>query len=66
MTTLLADIFVESWRLLQQSAVYVLFGILVAGLLRVFLSPSAVTRHLGRGGARSVIKASLLGIPIPL
>ena len=66
MMGLMADIFAESWRLLHQSAVYALFGILVAGLLRVFLNPSAVTRHLGRGRFGSVIKASLLGIPIPL
>ena len=56
----------ESWRLLQQASIYVLFGILVAGILRIFLSPSTVARHLGQGRFRSVFKASLLGIPIPL
>ena len=66
MSSLIVDIFMESWRLLHQSAVFVLFGILVAGLLRVYLNPSAVTRHLGRGRFGSVMKASLLGIPIPL
>jgi uncharacterized membrane protein YraQ (UPF0718 family) len=55
-----------SWVLLSQSSIYVLFGILVAGLLRVFVSPEAVARHLGQGKFRSVFKAALLGIPIPL
>ena len=56
----------ESWKLLQESSIYVMFGILVAGMLRIFLSPGTVARHLGRGRFRSVFKASLLGIPIPL
>ena len=60
------QILAESWRLLQEASIYVLFGILVAGLLRIFLSPGMVARHLGQGRFRSVFKASLLGIPIPL
>jgi uncharacterized membrane protein YraQ (UPF0718 family) len=56
----------ESWHLLREASIYVIFGILVAGMLRVFLSPNTVARHLGRGRFSSVFKASLLGIPIPL
>jgi uncharacterized membrane protein YraQ (UPF0718 family) len=62
----LYSIIQEAWRLLLESSVYILFGLLVSGLLRVFLSPSAVAKHLGRGRFMSVIKAGLLGIPIPL
>jgi uncharacterized membrane protein YraQ (UPF0718 family) len=63
---LLMQILVESWRIFEESSVYILFGIFVAGLLRVFLSPEAVARHLGEGRFRSVFKAALMGIPIPL
>jgi uncharacterized membrane protein YraQ (UPF0718 family) len=63
---MILEIFIESWRLLQASAIYVIFGILVAGLLRVFFSPSTVVRHLGQGRFLSVVKAALFGIPIPL
>ena len=62
----LIDILGESWNLLQEASIYVIFGILVAGMLRIFLSPDTVARHLGRGRFSSVFKASLLGIPIPL
>ncbi|MFZ0450046.1 MAG: SO_0444 family Cu/Zn efflux transporter [Desulfatiglandaceae bacterium] len=62
----LFSIMEEAWRLLLESSVYILFGLAVSGLLRVFLSPSAVATHLGRGRFMSVIKAGLLGIPIPL
>lgn len=56
----------EAWHLLLESSVYVLFGLLVSGLLRVLLSPDSVAQHLGRGRFTSVFKAALLGIPIPL
>ena len=56
----------ESWHLLREASVYILFGMLVGGLLKVFLNPSFVAAHLGRGKFSSVIKAALFGIPIPL
>ena len=60
------DVFQESWHLLLEASVYILFGLLVSGLLRVFLNPNSVCRHLGRGRFSSVFKAAFLGIPIPL
>jgi len=60
------NIFIESWHLLLEASVYVLFGIMIGGLLKVFLSPEYVARHLGRGRFLSVVKAALFGIPIPL
>ena len=60
------NIFIESWDLLVDASVYILFGLMVAGLLRVFLNPISIARHLGRGRFKSVIKAAFLGIPIPL
>jgi len=63
---LILDIILESWHLFCEASIYVLFGILVAGMLYIFLNPGTVARHLGQGRFRSVFKASLLGIPIPL
>jgi uncharacterized membrane protein YraQ (UPF0718 family) len=56
----------ESWHLLLEASVYILFGMIVGGLLKVFLNPSFVADHLGKGKFSSVIKAALFGIPIPL
>lgn len=56
----------ESWVLLEESSIYILFGLMIGGLLKMFLSPSYVAKHLGRGRFISVIKAALFGIPIPL
>ena len=64
--SLFLDIILESWRLLLEGSIYVLFGILVGGMLRVFLKPGSVVKNLGRGKFVSVFKAALWGIPIPL
>jgi len=55
----------EFWFALCQMAPYLLFGFFVAGVLSVFVSPRFVERHLG-GGVVSVVKAAILGIPLPL
>jgi uncharacterized membrane protein YraQ (UPF0718 family)/copper chaperone CopZ len=55
-----------SWQILGQMAPYLLFGFLVAGVLSVYTSPEWVERHLGGRGVGPVLKASLLGVPIPL
>ena len=55
-----------SWALLNQSSVYMLFGLLIGGLLKEYLSPTYVAAHLGSGRFSSVFKAAFLGIPIPL
>lgn len=62
----LSEIALQSWNILLESSVFVIFGLIVSGLLRVFLSPGAVARHLGQGRFRSVFKAAALGVPIPL
>lgn len=60
------DILSESWHLLLEASVYILFGMLIGGMLKVFLNPAFVADHLGKGRFVSVIKAAFFGIPIPL
>ncbi len=60
------SIFQESWNILLDSAFYILFGIIVAGLLKVVLNPDTVLNHLGKGRYSSVLKAALFGVPLPL
>jgi uncharacterized membrane protein YraQ (UPF0718 family) len=62
----IVEILRATWGLLVDASVYILFGLLVAGLLRVFLNPNSIARHLGQGRFKSVIKAAFFGIPIPL
>jgi uncharacterized membrane protein YraQ (UPF0718 family) len=59
-------IFNESLVLLYAMSPYLLFGFFFAGILHVFISLDWIARHLGKSSIGSVIKAVLLGIPLPL
>src|SRR5512134_844441 len=50
----------------NESALYILFGFLLAGVLKTAFPPDKVLKHLGGKNIRSVLLASLLGIPLPL
>lgn len=54
------------WAVLLDSSPFILFGFLVAGLLKAFIPNDLISRHLGGGRFSSVLKSSLVGIPIPL
>ena len=56
----------ESWKILKEAAPYVLFGFFAAGLLKVLIPEKMIVKHLGGNGFRSVFKASLFGVPLPL
>jgi len=47
-------------------SVYLVFGYLFAGLLHIFLKEDVIVKHLRKNNITSVVKASLLGIPLPL
>ena len=64
--SIVVDILGRAFELLLDSSIYILFGILVGGLIKVFLHPGFVARHLGRGRFSSVVKAAILGVPMPL
>ena len=52
--------------LLDAMAIYVLFGLLFAGILKQIIPDDFVIKHLGRGSVSSVVKATLFGIPLPV
>jgi uncharacterized protein len=60
------NIFYQSWSLLLESSPYMILGLLFSGILRVFITPESIARHLGKGRFMPVFKAALFGIPIPL
>ena len=66
MIEIIFEILGASWDILLDSSVYILGGILIAGVLKVMLSPELIVNHLGRGRYTSVVKAAFFGIPLPL
>ncbi|MGO9569061.1 MAG: hypothetical protein ACLP5H_16115 [Desulfomonilaceae bacterium] len=63
---ILIDIIASSVRVFREAALYILFGLMIAGIMRIYLQPESVAHYLHRGRFRSVLYAALLGIPIPL
>jgi uncharacterized membrane protein YraQ (UPF0718 family) len=57
---------IDFWGVIVQMAPFLLLGFLVAGLLSVFIPGSAVERHLGGRGLLPIMKASFIGVPLPL
>ncbi|MCP4313610.1 MAG: SO_0444 family Cu/Zn efflux transporter [Bacteroidetes bacterium] len=52
--------------LVNEMSPYLLLGFFFAGLLRVAFPTRIITRYMGGGNFRSVLNASLLGVPLPL
>ncbi|MCF6340850.1 MAG: SO_0444 family Cu/Zn efflux transporter [Sulfurimonas sp.] len=47
-------------------SIYILFGLIFAGVLHELVPDSIVTKHLGNENIVSVIKATIFGIPLPV
>ncbi len=58
--------FIELLRLFGEMAPYLTLGFVLAGLLHAFVPKEAVVRHLGKESIGSVIKATMIGVPMPL
>lgn len=54
------------WSTILALAPSLIFGLLIAGVLHVFVKKDRILSHLGRPGFRSSIKAALVGVPLPL
>jgi uncharacterized membrane protein YraQ (UPF0718 family) len=47
-------------------SLYILFGLIFAGLLHELVPETLITKHLGKENIASVIKSTLFGIPLPV
>lgn len=63
---LLVKIVEASWDVLVDAGPYVLFGFFVAGLLKAFVPDKFMAKHLGGKSFGSVVKAAVVGVPLPL
>ena len=58
--------FTELWILTLEMSPYLLLGFFFAGLLKAVFPKSWIDRYMGKNDFKSVVNASLLGIPLPL
>lgn len=52
--------------MLNEMSPYILLGFMIAGLMHAFVPQHTMAHHLSGHGWRSVVKAALTGIPLPL
>jgi len=52
--------------LLNAMSIYIIIGLLFAGILKQLIPDTFVTQHLGNDSVGSVVKATLFGIPLPV
>ncbi len=58
--------FQETGKLFLEMAPYLTLGLIFVAVLNVLITKKQVSKHLGEKNFRSVLKASLFGIPLPL
>lgn len=56
----------NTWQLVAEMAPYLLFGFAIAGILNLLIRRDWVQRWLGKPGLGGIIKACLVGVPMPL
>jgi hypothetical protein len=61
------ELFVKALiSLSNEMAMYILFGLIFAGILHELVPETLVTKHLGKENIGSVIKSTLFGVPLPV
>lgn len=60
------DFFVAYVDMFVDMAMYIMIGLLVAGILNVYVKRARIYALLGKKSFGSVIKASVIGVPLPL
>ncbi|HEV8579423.1 MAG TPA: SO_0444 family Cu/Zn efflux transporter [Thermoanaerobaculia bacterium] len=64
--SLASSILAGVWQALFLAAPFILFGLLLAGVLQVFLPQRTIVRWMGGGGLAAAARAALIGIPLPI
>lgn len=54
------------WALFVDMSYYIVIGLIFTGLLHAFVKKDVILTHIGKDTTGSVVKASVLGVPLPL
>ena len=56
----------QTWEIMEEASVFLLFGFLLAGMLGILVPGRLLTRLVGTGKIKSVLWGSVIGAPIPM
>ncbi len=54
------------WHFTSLISFYIIFGLLIAGIIKQLIPDSYIQKHIGKNSIGSIFKAALLGTPLPL
>lgn len=54
------------FQITEAIAIYIVLGLFFAGVLHIYIDDGFIQKHLGKGGFGDVVKAALMGIPLPM
>jgi len=63
---IIKEFFENLFLLLNAMSLYILIGLLIAGVLKQLIPNDFIYKHLGKDSISSVIKATIFGIPLPV
>jgi HflK protein len=66
MIDFLLQVLWQTWNILKQASIFLLFGFLLAGVLAVLIPEKALSKLFRTGRIKSVLWASAIGAPLPL
>ena len=66
MIDFLLQVVFQTWWILKEAAIFLLFGFALAGVLAVMVPARTLLRFFGAGKVKSVLWASAIGAPLPL
>jgi uncharacterized membrane protein YraQ (UPF0718 family) len=66
MTEMLFKVIENVWHYTEEASPWLLLGFLFAGILKAFIPSGILLKYLGGSKFRSIITATLVGIPLPL
>jgi uncharacterized membrane protein YraQ (UPF0718 family) len=55
-----------TWNMMVESAAFFFLGLVLAGLVKALIDDERIRRFLGRNPRHTVIRAALIGVPLPL
>jgi hypothetical protein len=64
--SILIDLVKEIWLVFNTASTFIILGLIFSGAMQIFVEKEKIVRHLGGSNIKSVLWASILGIPLPL
>ncbi len=60
------SILYEIYKMFLEMSPYIMLGLAFVALLNIFVNKQLISKHIGKNNFKSVLKAALFGIPLPL